>query len=174
MLTQLLKLNYILAASILDNVERPSKSFHLIACNVSWRLLRLAAADTARSELLPVINLLCCPVQTVRDVQPLCLCLWSAACNCNVLGSQRPDCEQMTGRCVCRPGVTGQKCNLCPNGKRLSPTGCTGPSARSSHFHVVTSVIRPHRSTMYVDAANCYRPSSVVCRSVGLSHPKTL
>jgi len=136
--------------------------------------LRLAAADTARSELFPVINLLCCPVQTVRDVQALCVVVCGAACNCNVLGSQRPDCEQMTGRCVCRPGVTGQKCNLCPNGKRLSPTGCTGPSARSSHFHVVTSVIRPHRSTMYVDAANCYRPSSVVCRSVGLSHPKTL
>jgi len=30
-------------------------------------------------------------------------------------------------------------------------------------------VFRPHRSTMYVDAAYCDRPSSVVCRSVGLS-----
>jgi len=29
--------------------------------------------------------------------------------------------------------------------------------------------IRPHRSTMYVDAAYSYRPCSVVCRSVGLS-----
>jgi len=29
-------------------------------------------------------------------------------------------------------------------------------------------IIRPHRSTMYVDAAYCYRPSSMVCRSVGL------
>ena len=29
--------------------------------------------------------------------------------------------------------------------------------------------IRPHRSTTYVDAANSYRPSSVVCRSVCLS-----
>jgi len=28
---------------------------------------------------------------------------------------------------------------------------------------------RPHRSTTYVDAAYCYRPSSVVCRSVCLS-----
>ena len=26
--------------------------------------------------------------------------------------------------------------------------------------------IRPHRSTTYVDAAYCHRPSSVVCRSV--------
>jgi len=27
-------------------------------------------------------------------------------------------------------------------------------------------IIMPHRSTTYVDAANCYRSSSVVCRSV--------
>jgi len=27
-------------------------------------------------------------------------------------------------------------------------------------------IIRPHRSTTYVDAAYCYRPSSVVCPSV--------
>jgi len=27
-------------------------------------------------------------------------------------------------------------------------------------------VFRPHHSTMYIDAAYCYRPSSVVCRSV--------
>jgi len=30
-------------------------------------------------------------------------------------------------------------------------------------------IIRPHRSTTYVDAAYCYRPNSVVCRSVCLS-----
>jgi len=35
-------------------------------------------------------------------------------------------------------------------------------------------IIRPHRSTTYLDAAYCYRPSSVVClsearSSVGLS-----
>ena len=27
-------------------------------------------------------------------------------------------------------------------------------------------VVRPHRLTTYLDAADCYRPSSVVCRSV--------
>jgi len=31
-------------------------------------------------------------------------------------------------------------------------------------------IIKPHRSTTYVDAAYCYRPSSVVCLSVCLSH----
>jgi len=30
-------------------------------------------------------------------------------------------------------------------------------------------IIRPDRSTTYVDAAYCYRPSNMVCRSVGLS-----
>ena len=32
--------------------------------------------------------------------------------------------------------------------------------------------IRPDRSTTYVDAAYCYRPSSVVCRSVTLVSPE--
>ena len=32
-------------------------------------------------------------------------------------------------------------------------------------------IIRPHRSTTYVDAAYCYRPSSVVCRSVTVVSP---
>jgi len=45
---------------------------------------------------------------------------------------------------------------------------------RIIHFAIACGssiIIRPHRSTtyMYVDAAYCYRPSSVVCRSVGLS-----
>jgi len=34
-----------------------------------------------------------------------------------------------------------------------------------------TVIIRPHCSTTYVDAASCYRPSSVVCRSVTLVSP---
>jgi len=29
-------------------------------------------------------------------------------------------------------------------------------------------VVRPHCSTMYIDASYCYRPSSVVCRSATL------
>jgi len=35
------------------------------------------------------------------------------------------------------------------------------------HFdYIVCIIIRPHRSSTYVDVAYCYRPSSVVCRSV--------
>ena len=33
-------------------------------------------------------------------------------------------------------------------------------------FSVEIVIIRPHRSTTYVDVAYCYRPISVVCRTV--------
>lgn len=36
----------------------------------------------------------------------------------------RDDCEQMTGQCVCKPGITGKKCNGCPEGLVLGPKGC--------------------------------------------------
>ena len=36
-------------------------------------------------------------------------------------------------------------------------------------LHSDVLIFRPHRSTTYVDAAYCYRLSSVVCRSVDLS-----
>lgn len=48
-----------------------------------------------------------------------------SACGCSAFGSVREDCEQMTGRCVCRPGVQGQKCTVCTSHDRiLGPNGC--------------------------------------------------
>lgn len=35
------------------------------------------------------------------------------ACECHALGSARDDCEQTTGRCSCRHGVRGDKCDTC-------------------------------------------------------------
>ncbi|XP_044018032.1 agrin-like isoform X3 [Aphidius gifuensis] len=54
-------------------------------------------------------------------------------CGCSLFGSVREDCEQMTGRCVCKPDIQGQKCTICTNhNKILTPTGCyavdTSPS----------------------------------------------
>ena len=43
----------------------------------------------------------------------------------------RDDCEQMMGRCTCKEGISGQKCNLCENGKRLGPQGCSGERYRT-------------------------------------------
>ncbi|XP_076261775.1 agrin-like isoform X1 [Rhynchophorus ferrugineus] len=46
-------------------------------------------------------------------------------CGCSIFGSVRDDCEQMTGRCVCKPGVQGQKCTVCTShNKVLGPNGC--------------------------------------------------
>lgn len=51
---------------------------------------------------------------------------WILACGCSAFGSVREDCEQMTGRCVCRPAVQGQKCTVCADHRRrLGPNGCS-------------------------------------------------
>ena len=36
------------------------------------------------------------------------------------------DCDQMSGKCLCLPGVTGSKCDTCSNGKKLNKKGCVG------------------------------------------------
>ncbi|NXO13306.1 AGRIN protein, partial [Oriolus oriolus] len=54
-------------------------------------------------------------------------------CHCDPVGSVRDDCEQMTGLCSCRTGITGMKCNQCPNGSKLGTAGCEkDPSAPRS------------------------------------------
>ncbi|XP_063988632.1 agrin-like isoform X5 [Diachasmimorpha longicaudata] len=46
-------------------------------------------------------------------------------CGCSLFGSVREDCEQMTGRCVCKHHIQGQKCTICTDhNKILTPTGC--------------------------------------------------
>ncbi|KAJ9599102.1 hypothetical protein L9F63_010416, partial [Diploptera punctata] len=46
-------------------------------------------------------------------------------CGCSLFGSVRDDCEQMTGRCVCKPGIQGQKCTVCTGiNMILGPNGC--------------------------------------------------
>ncbi|XP_060804776.1 agrin [Amyelois transitella] len=51
-------------------------------------------------------------------------------CGCSAFGSVREDCEQMTGRCVCKPGIQGQKCTVCSNHEHtLGPKGCFDPES---------------------------------------------
>ncbi|CAG2057628.1 unnamed protein product, partial [Timema podura] len=64
-----------------------------------------------------------------RDHMEVYLCkkclLCPTACGCSQFGSVRDDCEQMTGRCVCKPGIQGQKCTVCTgHSKMLGPNGC--------------------------------------------------
>ncbi|PAA74414.1 hypothetical protein BOX15_Mlig011187g3 [Macrostomum lignano] len=46
------------------------------------------------------------------------------ACNCHPVGSQHGQCDDQ-GRCVCQPGVTGDKCDRCLTGYyNLTASGC--------------------------------------------------
>ena len=45
-------------------------------------------------------------------------------CLCNKHGSLREDCDQDTGKCECKPDVSGLKCNECPAGTHLTSEGC--------------------------------------------------
>ena len=51
-----------------------------------------------------------------------------SACGCNIYGAVRDDCEQMTGRCLCKRQNMGLKCDRCPDGSDISATGCDGTS----------------------------------------------
>ncbi|XP_039611507.1 agrin isoform X5 [Polypterus senegalus] len=54
-------------------------------------------------------------------------------CSCDPVGSVRDDCEQMTGLCSCKSGVTGMKCNLCADGSKMGANGCDkGPAPPKS------------------------------------------
>ncbi|XP_023932250.1 agrin-like isoform X3 [Lingula anatina] len=55
-------------------------------------------------------------------------------CNCNRYGTERDDCEQTKGRCLCKQipgGVTGDKCDRCLSGKPPGPNGCDTPGPTS-------------------------------------------
>ncbi len=51
----------------------------------------------------------------------ICRC---EACLCSVLGSVGPACDPASGQCSCRPGYTGHKCNICPDGGGERHGGC--------------------------------------------------
>ncbi|KAM5140325.1 agrin [Mantella aurantiaca] len=54
-------------------------------------------------------------------------------CNCDPVGAVRDDCEQMTGLCSCKTGISGLKCSQCPDGRKPGLNGCAhDPSAPKS------------------------------------------
>jgi len=48
------------------------------------------------------------------------------ACNCNILGRTRSDCDQMHGHCLCKARISGNKCDRCPDGNHIGDFGCHG------------------------------------------------
>ena len=52
----------------------------------------------------------------------------------------RNDCEQMSGKCICKPGIKGDKCDICPDETQISPSGCEGRKfhARKFSLHILS------------------------------------
>ncbi|XP_032824188.2 agrin-like isoform X2 [Petromyzon marinus] len=50
-------------------------------------------------------------------------------CGCSAAGSVEDACHQTTGQCSCRDGVFGVKCDMCPKGWTLGPSGCSQDAA---------------------------------------------
>jgi len=72
-------------------------------------------------------------------------CAWwvvfLTACRCNPFGTIRDDCDQMTGRCVCRSHVVGNKCDVCGDGVTpvLSRDDCSRSSSSGSNSFISAS-----------------------------------
>ncbi|XP_017651521.1 laminin subunit beta-3 [Nannospalax galili] len=52
-----------------------------------------------------------CPDQTHGDMTTGC-----RACDCDFRGTEGPGCDKTSGRCLCRPGLTGRRCDQCQRG----------------------------------------------------------
>ncbi|KAJ7331751.1 hypothetical protein JRQ81_013931, partial [Phrynocephalus forsythii] len=52
-----------------------------------------------------------CPDRTYGDIRTGC-----RACDCNFQGTEEMGCDKQTGRCLCRPGFTGSRCDQCQRG----------------------------------------------------------
>ena len=62
-------------------------------------------------------------------------------CGCAVMGSDEGKCDPYTGKCQCKPGFSGDKCQICPDGSETLLDGC------------------PNRSTKYEEPLACGRTS---------------
>ncbi|KHJ48489.1 Kazal-type serine protease inhibitor domain protein, partial [Trichuris suis] len=76
-------------------------------------------------------------------------------CNCSSIGSLRNDCEQTSGRCVCKPGVIGLKCEKClVETESLASDGCqplpTKLLANYKASHAMSAALKssPHANSL--------------------------
>ncbi|XP_017596587.1 PREDICTED: laminin subunit beta-3 [Corvus brachyrhynchos] len=60
-----------------------------------------------------------CPPRHYRDARGGC-----TECDCDFQGTEEVGCDQATGRCLCRSGVTGPRCDQCQRGHCSSYPGC--------------------------------------------------
>ena len=88
------------------------------------------------------------------------------------LGTQYPCLRAVfTGRACPRPVDTGSLYRALVNRRQSNSSLLRNTSPVAAAFCCDGNIIRLHRSTTYIDAAYCYRPSSAICWSVTLVSP---
>ncbi|KFO76794.1 Laminin subunit beta-3, partial [Cuculus canorus] len=60
-----------------------------------------------------------CPDGHYGDIRVGC-----TECDCDFQGTEDVGCDKTTGRCLCRPGVTGSRCDQCERGLCSTHPGC--------------------------------------------------
>ncbi|NWU36057.1 LAMB3 protein, partial [Hylia prasina] len=60
-----------------------------------------------------------CPPRHYRDARGGC-----TECDCDFQGTEELGCDRATGRCLCRAGVTGPRCDQCQQGRCGPYPGC--------------------------------------------------
>ncbi|NXS90597.1 LAMB3 protein, partial [Jacana jacana] len=60
-----------------------------------------------------------CPDRHYRDIREGC-----RECDCDFQGTEDVGCDKTTGQCLCRPGVTGARCDQCQRGHCSTYPGC--------------------------------------------------
>ncbi|KAM6295093.1 laminin subunit beta-3 [Aegotheles albertisi] len=60
-----------------------------------------------------------CPDRHYGDVQRGC-----TECDCDFQGTEDVGCDKTTGQCLCRPGITGHRCDQCQRGHCNTYPGC--------------------------------------------------
>ncbi|KAJ8305195.1 hypothetical protein KUTeg_017251 [Tegillarca granosa] len=71
----------------------------------------------------------CKPVKDSTEYTPICKHS-SYTCDCHPVGALGKTCNQTTGQCPCKGGVTGLTCNRCAKGYQQSTSAvdpCIGP-----------------------------------------------
>lgn len=99
-------------------------------------------------------------------------------CKCNRIGSVSEDCDRVSGKCRCRPGVKGLQCDQCPPHWHLAGHGCVpGPSHSCQRLKCQYGAVCRQMGTRVECSCqlNCsvhnQSATSPVCASDGTQHP---
>ena len=70
----------------------------------------------------------------------------------------RNDCEQMSGKCICKPGIKGDKCDICPDETQISPSGCEGRKFDDGNFSSTFEILNRYKCNVSNIIAKIFEP----------------